>query len=115
MQRRYWNYLADDDTFDMIWSLVGILPYGPYIGWEFVQVGALTFRLGADAAKQLKTKEDGLEADPMSILITKQGIIITEDADAPGTALPVSAGHVSFPRIDAIICTHQYVDSAGGA
>lgn len=111
-QRRYWNFKDDDATFDLNFRELGIFEPGRYRGFDAVLAAGLTLTLNHATTGADKTESDGATITRYGIWNSKQGTIVTEDADIN---LVIAAGDPTNPRIDLIVAQHQYIFSAGGA
>lgn len=111
MQKRFWNYRADDRTADLNYFLLGERPPGTYYGFDFTYKPAnpLTLFLGPGA-----TAFNGLDElnEPwvVSIAVSKQGVKVVEDAEIE----LVIEGTGAEPRVDAVILEHIYTFDDGG-
>jgi hypothetical protein len=110
-QTRYYNFLADDYTGDINRWLLGILQPGVYRGFEFSPTNNLTLTLVHTDTGIVITDPDGVPGDPTGVLLTRHGVVIKEDE---AIEIPVNAT-TTHPRIDLIVCTHEYVETEGGA
>ena len=111
-QERFWNWKDDDLTFRLNWRDLGIHEAGRYRGFDWTPVAGMSFQFNHAATGVVKTKADYTASPNIGVWLTKQGCMITEDANVTvGTVNPTS----SLPRIDLIVGRHQYVYSVGGA
>lgn len=111
-QNRYWEYLAEDDTFSLNWSNLLLLPYGRYAGFDATLGASLNLVLDGSQTGKTKVTEDLNVTVPFSVWKTKQGIVVEEDGSI---SLPITAGDSTHDRIDLVVGTHQYLNTAGGA
>ena len=111
-QKRFWNWKDDDYTLDLNHRELGILESGLYRGFDRHSSSAglnLVLHHGVNGIK--KVKLDTTETNSMGVWMSKQGCVITEDANI---TIPISANTTSDPRIDLIVGTHQYSQTQGG-
>lgn len=111
-QERFWNWKDDDLTFRLNWRDLGIHEAGRYRGFDWTPVAGMSFQFNHAATGVVKTKADYTASPKIGVWLSKQGCMITEDANVNvGTVNPTA----SLPRIDLIVGRHQYVYSVGGA
>ena len=111
MQTRMFEYKADDATFALNSQFLSMFEPGVYRGFNFDpdnSVDGCNITLFGDA---VITGIDESELPGQSVLFTKQGVVVKEDA-AVTVELADNSG-VGM-RIDAIVCTHRYVLAEGG-
>lgn len=112
-QRRFWNWKDDDYTLDMNHALLGILEAGLYRGFDKHSSSTgtnLVLHHGVNGVQ--KSKLDKSLTSLMGVYLTKQGCIITEDANVTiGSITPNTTGN---PRKDLIVATHEYQQTVGG-
>lgn len=87
---------------------------GAYCGFNVFSpdAGQLTFDLGHTGFTAVD--DDGEYTDPLGIVVTKQGIIIQEDADITGLTC-LTNGSNGSDRYDAVVVNHTKVNTPGGA
>lgn len=121
-QKRIFEYLADDKTFDINNTNVGILPKGIYAGYDVAVIKPRLDVFGVIIGSYLEishtttaiieNNESGSLMTPFSVLMTSQGVRITEDS-------VIEIEITSFPstgtRYDYVICEHDYVPVSGGS
>ncbi|WP_291726150.1 hypothetical protein [Bernardetia sp.] len=110
-QKRFLEYLSDDLSFSINAFLNGILPQGRYRGFDFVPTDNLFLSLTHDTTGFQYPKADGKLTPFSGVIRTHQGLSIMEDEPM---SLQVSANTSSHPRIDLVVCEHQYQAIAGG-
>jgi hypothetical protein len=123
-QRRLFEYLADDKTFDINTSDVAISPKGVYAGFDNAVIKArydpsgsgavIGFYLEishADAAIRMNNADATLLQE-FGVIISSQGNKIIEDGsiEIDITTFP-STGY----RYDVVICEHEYTPVQGGS
>lgn len=111
-QRVYWNWKDPDLTADLNKWLRGFLPSGVYRGFDrnVNSSSGWHFKM-SPTTTAVTIVDNALDEVPTSVLITRQGSIVTETGD---TVLVVSPSVTGFNRIDLIICTHTYDEIVGG-
>ncbi len=109
MQTRYWNWLDDDATKSINSWLLGILRHGVYAGFDFEPSADLTLSLGVGSSGYTFVNDQETE-ETVSVLLTRQGVVIKEDAAVSLAINPTNTGN----RWDLIICEHQYEEIVGG-
>ena len=109
-QKRFWNYEAEDATFDLSRAFVGITLPGVYRGFDVTLDATLVLKLTHSITGYTETSLLGVASDKRGLIVSKQGVIITED-DAE--TLPISVGFAQ-PRIDIIIVEHEFTEVNGG-
>lgn len=112
MQRRYWEYDADDKTIDLSAFLLGVHPPGLYRGFDFVPTADMTLRLDHATTGFRYTDINKVQSSLTGMLKTPQGVLIHEDE---AVTLSLQPANSSNPRIDLVVCTHEYVEISGGA
>ena len=114
-QYRRWNWEDDDSTFDMNWRDLLFFPPGLYTGFDAKNLGSsgtLAFVLWHNATGVRKVDESLSSTPKNGLWRTKQGVCVYEDDVIP---LTLGANLSSFPRIDLVVGTHQYLETPGGA
>lgn len=112
MQKRYWNYLDEDSSFDLSQLRVPLTVPGRYRGFDSV---AFTGNNGSFTHDETGYRFVGLGqviTEDVGAWVTNQGVLVTED-DA--IVLTVANNVTDSERIDIIVGTHDYVQAAGGA
>lgn len=108
-QRIYWQYKDEDSTYDLNVRQTGIIPFGRYKGFDPVPDGmGITLKRNTTPATRV---ELDLSTTSISVWVTRQGAVVTEDGNIN---LPLSNGDATHPRIDIIVGTHNHVESTGG-
>lgn len=111
-QKRYWEYKADDSTWEFSQFLLGMHPPGVYRGFTFNPAASMNLQLVHTSNGLSKTAKDQTEQNNIGVIKTKQGVVIEEDT---AVTLAIDPGDATHPRIDLIVCTHEYVEANGGA
>lgn len=111
-QRVYWNWKDPDLTADLNKWLRGFLPSGVYRGFDKnVDItSGWNFKL-SPLSTAVTIVDNALDEVPTSVLVTRQGSIVTETGDI---VLAITPANATLPRIDLIICTHVYDEIVGG-
>lgn len=120
-QKRYFEFLDDDKTFDINSLNVGIIPKGIYAGYDVAAKKLRRSDVGQPdsyylelshtdtAVSEIDAQGDTLA--PFSVLMTGQGVKITENAVVE---IDFSSMPTTGTRYDYVICEHDYIPSAGG-
>lgn len=112
-QERLWNYKAGLNSNEMNRVLLGILEPARYRGFDYLITSAsLNFTLDHNGTGIAQTKEDLTATTKKGIILTKQGIVIQEDAAIALTCLTNVSN--SSARTDLVVCQHQDVNVVGG-
>lgn len=113
-QKIYFNWEDDDSTKDLNHRTLGISEPGRYRGFDVSLMSGLTLRLNHFQTGVSMTMFDSPthSVERRGVILTKQGVIIQENDEL---VLPISAGHSTFPRIDLVVCEHEYVEVQGGS
>lgn len=111
-QKRYWNFLADDVTADIVRWFLGFMPSGYYYGFDFAPSHDLNLVLNHAITGQAEVDSTGAATNKIGAFITKQGFVIKEDAPI---TLSINANASGNARIDTVVYTHEYVATSGGA
>jgi len=109
-QSRFWNFQDDDLTFRLDQWRLGIIDAGLYRGFDPVLSGTMNMQLNHVTTGYRKTEKDGTLTPELGIVITKQGVVINEDAGVSIDFAPTT----SQPRIDYVVVEHDYIDVQGG-
>ena len=109
-QERFWNYRDDDLTFRLDQWLLGVIDAGLYRGFDPKLNGTLTLRLEHDVTGYVKTLKNGDLTNQLGVYVTKQGVLINEDAAIEVDIPPTGAN----ARIDYVVAEHDYIDVDGG-
>lgn len=111
-QKRFWNWKDDDSTEALSRWMRGIIPYGVIYGFDgdMTTPGMnLTLKHTLSGMEQVN---DALTLEQnIGVLLTKQGVMVQEDADI---VLPIGTETTGEDRIDLIICEHDYQQVIGG-
>ncbi len=110
-QKRAFEFKADDSTFDFNQRVLDLLKPGLYHGFDAVLAAGLNLSLTMVNSGNTFIDENEVESDPKGMYITKQGVIVREDA---AITLPVSVGDPINPRIDLVVAEHLYTAVEGG-
>lgn len=111
-QKRSWNYRAEDSTYDLSIADIGLLLPGVYRGFDMTLDGTMILKLTHQTTGFVVTdKAGGTISDKKSAVVSKQGVVVTEDDTE---TLAIAVGHATLHRIDLIIMDHQYIEVAGG-
>lgn len=113
-QKIYFNWEDDDSTKDLNHRTLGISEPGRYRGFDFGSTSGLNLTLNHNTTgvnvTMFNTPTQSVEK--RGVILTKQGVVIHETDDI---VLPIAAGHATLPRIDVVICEHEYVEVQGGS
>ena len=110
MQTRSWEYRSDDKTIDINQWLLGVIEPGVYRGFNFLKTANMVLNLVQNTTGFSAVRKDLSESAPTGLIISKQGVFIREDSPI---TLAINPGS-SSPRIDLIVCNHQFIEVAGG-
>ena len=110
MQRLFWRWKDDDLTSDMNSWLLGIIPIGLVRGFDAVLDATMNLTLTQTISGVVKTLVDTTQSNPIGIVTTPQGAVVTEDS---AIVLPIEPGGL-LPRIDTIYIEHIYTAVVGG-
>lgn len=113
MQTRNWNFKADDRTRDINRWLTGLHAPGRYFGFDFSPTADLNLNLVHTSTGFKDVDHEAAESNFQSLVITRQGVVVKEDATLVIGA--ISAGDATHPRIDIVVMTHQIGEVAGGS
>ena len=113
-QQRIFNFQEDDST--QLLNRARVLPFKPgrYSGFDFLPTSDLNLTLRHTTTGTQLSSYDAVPIDESfkGVVITRQGVLITEDAQI---VLPVSPGDATNPRVDSVVLTHRYISSPGGS
>lgn len=112
-QTRYWNFKADDATADINRWMTGVHPPGLYFGFDFSATANLILNLVHTSTGFKDVDNTPAESNFIGILLTRQGVIIKEDAAIVVGA--VAVGHATLNRIDVVVVSHSINEVAGGS
>lgn len=110
MQKLFWSWKDDDLTFDLDRWLLGLLVPSKYRGFDFSPTADWNLTLNHETTGFLRVKGDQTYSDKTGVILSNQGVVIQEDEAVVLPITPVS----TLPRIDLVICTHEYTDSIEG-
>jgi hypothetical protein len=110
-QIRHTEYLSDDDSFQFNSFLIGLIPAGLYRGFDFTPTNNLFLSLNHNTTGYQSPKLNGTLSSKTGVIRSKQGVLITEDTPI---SIQVNANSTANPRIDLVVCEHQYQLIAGG-
>jgi hypothetical protein len=112
-QRRFWNYLDNDSTFDMNLREFMLRDAGRYRGFDLQSASLLTTELTLGQASGTQPVSIGQVLQPLTgAWLSNQGVLVTENA---AITIAFGANATSNPRIDLVIGRHEYVATVGGA
>jgi hypothetical protein len=115
-QFQYFNWQDPDATKALNLRLLGITDAGRYRGYDrnLIASAVMNLRLEPGATSFPVTLFDTptFTTEQRSVILTKQGVVIHENAPIDIPVTPNNSGH---PRIDLIVCEHQYVDVQNGS
>ena len=117
MQRRIFEFRADDKTVDFNGSLMGIVESGVYRGYDAHLIAGLTLELVHTQSGATFVDDTPAVVENVGILRTKQGTVIRESAPVEITigGNNYGSGHPSTRnRIDLIVCEHWHQDIVDG-
>ncbi len=114
MRTHYHSYKDLIDSYKVINSMHGILPWGIYRGFDTIQNGTTVgdIRFVHTSTGSIFTLKNGSLSNPMAVIRTKQGVIITEDE---AVELPIASNLNSSPRFDVLVLSHEWSDIQGGS
>lgn len=110
-QKRFFEYLSDDKTFDLNIANAGIFPSGLYCGFDTVSMlsaSEIEFSHGTTGFQYIQ--EDGQQSPKNSVILTNQGVKVWHDSPVNLQITPV----ISNYRIDAIVLNHIHAQTEGG-
>jgi hypothetical protein len=115
MQKRSWNYKADDKTRDINRWLTGLLSPGLYFGFDFAPSANMNLTLNHNTTG-FKDVDDQhptpVESGFQSLVVTRQGVFVKEDAAI--TINGITNGDATHPRVDVVVLSHRINEVAGG-
>lgn len=115
MQKRSWNYKADDLTKDINRWMTGAISPGLYFGFDFAPSANMNLTLN-HGTTGFKDVDDAYPAPAesafQSLIVTRQGVFVKEDAAI--TINGIANGHATNPRIDVVVLSHRINEVAGG-
>lgn len=112
----FFNWQDDDSTKNLNHRSLGKVEPGLYRGFDpdFVTPGGMQLRL-----KHSDTGFDITLFDPPTYTVEKRGAIMSKQGveihENDNLDLPISPGDATHPRIDLIVCEHEYVDVQGAS
>ncbi len=104
------KFALDSNNFNN-WFL-GVLEPGRYRGFDSITTSTLSFTVIHTGTGIKQTKEDLTQTNETGILITKQGMVIQEDAAITSLTCVTNSGLSA--RVDLVVCTHEDVNTIGG-
>lgn len=116
------NYLDNDATLDINEAKASFLSPGVYRGYSVDLSSAVGMDLTLSTSGGAEFTYTQRDTDPnpgqlattlRSCLVTKQLVEVQEDEDITGIA--VNPGHATLPRIDLMVCEHEYVFAQGAS
>jgi len=107
-QKRFWNWLDEDSTFDLSRWHIGLIDAGVYRGFD-PYFNNLQLLLQHTTTGAIRTKIDKTFSSNFGVLVTKQGVVVQEDAQIELTVVPSTTS-----RIDLIVFEHEYKELQGG-
>lgn len=107
----FWNWEDDDSSANLNYRTLGISEPGLYRGFDPDLISGLSLKLIQTDSGVFITKTDKTITQ-RGVVLTKQGVLFQEDADVN---LTIASNPSSYPRIDLIILTHEYVPIRGGS
>lgn len=111
----FWNWQDDDSTKNLNHRTLGVLDPGRYRGFDtdLNTPGGLTLRLHQNNGVLITNYDTPTyTTERRGVILTKQGAIIHENSDID---LVIAAGDTTNPRIDLVVCEHEYVDVQGAS
>lgn len=113
-QKVYWSWKDDDLTIDINQWLIGMLPAGVYRGFDFDRAdqSSMILHLTHKDTGYTYTLKDTTASGENGVLKTKQGAVVKEDTQID---IVIPTADPTHPRIDTVYCTHQYIETKGGA
>ncbi len=112
-QKIYHNYQDAMTSDDFNYAVLGLMPPGRYCGFDTISSSGLNFSILHTTTGQVVTKFDGSASNQKGILLTKQGMVVQEDATLTGLVCISNSGLGN--RIDAVVMVHAKVNTPGGA
>jgi hypothetical protein len=121
MQKRFWDFKADDLSASLNRWYLGILPMGLYFGFDPKEIDGsgnlnaadLFLRLNQLTTGQKESDADNNFSGKIGKFMAPQGIVIAEELDE--IVVPIGANATAHKRIDLIVATTEYVTIEGGA
>ena len=110
-QKRYIEWLSDDDSLQFNLFLLGLIPPGLFRGFDFTPTNNLFLELNHNTTGYQFPKVTGELSAITGVVRSKQGVLIFEDEPI---LLQVNANTTSNPRIDLVVCEHQYQTQIAG-
>lgn len=112
-QRRLSDYQDPLGSFEHNLVRLGVHFPGRFCGFDtFTSTGGLTFSISHN--KGVTTYDiNSIPYGPLGVAMTRQGVIVLEDAVIPGLVLETNLGNPEL-RLDQLVMTHQQVEVAGG-
>jgi len=111
-QTIFWTFKQDDSTDSLNRSTLGMLPAGLYRGFDYDNFSSGTTLLLNHTTSGYTEVDAALNiSGSKGAIRTKQGAMVIEDA---GVTVPLTGNSAGNPRIDYIVCEHEYTAIVGG-
>jgi len=118
MEKRIFEFRADDLTFDINGQLNGVIGPGVYAGFDAQLDSGLTLKLVHTQSGATFVDGNPAMVEDVGVLRTKQGTIIREDEtiEVVISENTYTGGHPEYHnRIDTIVCEHYHQEIIGGS
>lgn len=113
MQKRFFNFLDDDKTWDLAGMNMAVNQHGRLSGFDGIKGTDIT-NFGITHLVTGYNRITALQqTDHLGAWSSKQGVIITENAPLNGLSLNMNL--TAFPRVDTLIGSHEYISTQGGS
>jgi hypothetical protein len=116
-QKRYFDYQSPQTAWTDAQQFMGVLEPGRYRGFDAIAgINPTSLTLSHSNSKALKsTKVDGTASNNIGVWLTKQGIVVLEDASLTIAASTFDNTAMANKRIFAIYGEHLHANSIGGS
>lgn len=111
MQKRYFNFLDDDATYDIAGMNIPVTNTGRLCGFDTLEGNIYDFSINHSTTGTVRVNKLQTE-DILGAWVTLTGVIITETEAIQG--LRIEKNLTDYDRIDIITGSHEYLFSAGG-
>lgn len=112
-QKQFFNWQDDDSTKDLDHMRLGLNKPGLYRGFDFNGFATNVLQLN-QATGIIVTLFDNptWTTEARGVILTKQGVVLQ---DTQSLNFNINTNTSSYPRIDIVVCEHEYVNTPGGS